>query len=315
MSIIVIRLHPEKTTDGNTFQTYLEGLEITVADRSFGDPKGKVNVLGKARYIAEFDPNATIIQHLKLHPFPPPGFATRQPVATAAVQIPDPIGFPEYGSPDLVLTITRTVPPAAAQTIINHDINFNIDLMPGALPVPPPDPFLWATFAPTALYLPLPPPKIGLGPGVAFVEVPSDGTPPAFKAVLDAMTAVTNADPGAPPPDLAALTLDQCRHIAYEIANNRTLDPLPVPGASLEDMYSGGADTELQQFEAALLTYYTVHNTRADVLTKFIYSVSQALACNKTTQSATQIGITFPILPGLPPVGEKIAETTVVISQ
>jgi hypothetical protein len=313
MSIIVIRLHPEKKTDGNTFKSYLDGLEIKVADRSFVDPKGKVNVLGTARYIAEGDPNSTIVQHLRLIV----GIPVRQPVATAAIHIPDPLGFPEYKSPDLTLTITRTVPPTATQTVINHDINFNIDLMPGALPVPPPppNPFAWAAFAPVALYLPLPPPKVGLGPGVAFVDVPTDGTPPPFKDVLDAMKAVVNADPFAPPPDLAALTVEQCRHIAYEIVNNRTLDPLPVPGASLEDMYSGAADTELQQFEANLLTYYTVHNTRAEVLAKFIYSVSQALACNGKTQSATQVGFTFPILPGLPPVGEKIAETTVVISQ
>jgi hypothetical protein len=307
MSLLVIRLHPLEPTTGANFQAYLEGLEIKVAERSFADPKGTVNVLGTAR---SSPPPASIVQHVDLFPFP-----TLRPAATALILVPDPFPFIEYRTPDLVLTITRTVPPNPAQTIIHREINFNVDVAPGAA-VPAPNPIVYESIVPTSLYLGLPKPLVGLGPGVAVLEVPTDGTPPPFQAVLNAMNVVLAADPNAPV-DLTKLTVEQCRHIAREIVSNRTLSPLPVPppGIPLDELYDGGNETERKQFEAELLTYYAVHNTRAEVLTKFIYSVSAALACEKLTEDVTQVGFTFPILPGLAPQGGKIPEATVVITQ
>lgn len=311
MALIVIRIHPQKPTSGDSFQAYLDGLEITVGERSYADPKGVVRTFGPAQYIAEGDPNATIIQHWRLMPGP---VFVRMPLATALIEVPDPpFGFAEYQSLDLVLTVTRQPAAHPLQKVISKDINFNVDLAPGALP--PSDPLVYAAVGPVSLYIPLPPPLVGLGPGVAFLDVGTDGTPPPYDDVVAAVTTVVNADPGGPP-DLAALTVEKCQHIAWEIVSNRALEPFPARSTNdLEDWYSGGHDQELQQFEAELLTYYTVHGTRADVLAKFIYAMSAAMACERRTQNATQVGFTFPILPGLNVTSDRVGETTVVISQ
>jgi hypothetical protein len=308
VSVIVIRLHPDKPTDGMTFEQSLEGLTITVADRSFTDPKGTANVLGTAVYDPSHPANDTIVQHQMSLLDPTPA-----PVATAAIEIADPLGYSEYGTPDLTLTVQRTPSGGgAAETIVNHDINFNIDLASG--PLPAPDPVDYMQLDPVSLYLTIPPSSVALGPGVAFLEVPTDGTPPPYDAVHQAVTTVLAADPGGVV-DPSALTVDQCRYIANEIVNNRMLDPFPVPSKPLEQLYAGGAEDERRQFESDLQTYYTVHNTRADVLTKFIYSMSAALACEQRTAAATAVGFSFPILPGLTPKGLKVAEATVVVSQ
>jgi hypothetical protein len=235
-----------------------------------------------------------------------------RPAATALIVIPDPLGFPEYIAPDLVLTITRTVAPDPPQTILYKEINYNVDLIPGGLPLP--IAALYQTLLPVSLYVALPKAHIGLGPGIAFLDIPADGTPPPFEAVRDAMNKVLARDPNAAV-DLTTLTVEKCRHIANEIVSNRFLDPLPSPPMPLEELYEPGHDTERQQFEANLLSYSTVHGTRAEVLTKYIYSVSAALACEKLTDTATAIAFTFPIMPGLAPQGGKIAEATVVVTQ
>ena len=308
MSVIVIRLHPDKPTDGITFEQSLEGLTITVADRSFADPKGTVNVLGTAVYDPAHPANDTIVQHQMSLLDPTPA-----PVATAAIEVPDPLGYAEYGNPDLTVTIQRTPSGGGAtETILNHDINFNIDLAPS--PLPGADPISYMSLSPVSFYLTIPPSSIALGPGVAFLELPTDGTAPPYQAVHDAVTTVLAADPSVAV-DLTTLTVDQCRQIANEIVNNRTLDPLPLPKTPLEQLYSGGHEDDRRQFESDLQTYYTVHNTRADVLTKFIYSMSAALACEQRTNAATQVGFSFPILPGLTPTGLKVAQATVVVSQ
>jgi hypothetical protein len=310
VSVIVIRLHPVEPTDGTSFTPYLKGLAIKVSDRSYADPKGATKVLGTAKYIAAGDPKATIVQHVD------PVTGLDMPVATAAIEVAKPLPFKEYMGPDLVLTITRTVAPNPAQTIITHEINFNVDLAKGKIPSPN-DPLDFAALSPVALYLALPKPLVGLAAGTAYLEISADGTPPPFDAVRNAVETVMKKDPKVPPPplDLTRLTPEQCQHLAWEIVSNRTLDPLPEPSKPLEQLYSGGDETARRKFESELLTYYTVHNTRVDVLTKFIYSMSAALACEQTTKEATRIGMTFPILPGLSSTGDRVAETTVVISQ
>lgn len=313
MSIIVIRLHPEKPTSGNSFKDYLTGLEIKITERSFAHPKGSeagATVLGTAKFLTEGDPNATIVQHWSLGPLPPPG---RLPVATAAVLVASPFPFKEYDNPDLRLTITR-----GTQVVLNQDVNFNVGLAPG--PLPAANPMSYAALTPVSLYLALPRGPVGLGPGVAYVEVPENGTPPSFQAVYGAVKLVLQKDPQPPTAAgldvlMRSLTAQQARHIAEEIVNNRVLDPLPVPPKPLEEMYSGSAETERRQFESDLQTYYTVHNTRAEVLARFIFAMSAALAANQMTTDAKQVGFSFPILPGLPPNGEKVVKKTVVISQ
>ena len=240
--------------------------------------------------------------------------------ATAVVQIklpPAPSPYPEYPENnlpnDLVLTITRS-----GKTIVDHSINYNVGILKWAGPPPLPPPDEYVELKPVALYLPLPDPHLGLDPNLAYLDVPADGTPPNFKDLTDAVNKVLAKDPGGSF-DLTALTPDQCRHIAYEIVWNRNIDPLPVPpgGLTVDELYDSSAnkDKERKQFEADLTTYYTIHNTRADTLAKFVYAMSAAFACNKKSQEADHVGFRFPILPGLSVTSEKVAEATVVISQ
>lgn len=86
-----------------------------------------------------------------------------------------------------------------------NDFNFNVELAPGTLPIQ--DPSAYEALDPVAAYVALPAPLIGLPAGTTFLEVPTDGTPPPYAAVLQAMQTVVARDPGpGNPPDLAALT-------------------------------------------------------------------------------------------------------------
>jgi hypothetical protein len=314
VSVIVIRLHPVKPTSGASFMSYLEGLTIEVSDRSFSDPDGRAggSVLGTAVYDPN-DPNATIVQHVEVKL---PYTGDLAAVATAAIEIADPLPATEYLGLDLALTVTRTISgdttPVAAK-----DLNYNIDLDAGPLPAAP-TPAAYAALSPPAMYLALPPSLSGLPAGTTFLDVPTDGTPPPYKAVLKAMQTVVAKDPGpGTPPDLAALTPVQCRHIAREIVFNRLLDPLPEPGTDLESLYRdvGSDDTTRQQFEADLTSYYAVHTTKAEVLAKFVYGVSAALACQATTKATTNVSLTVPVFPGLPSTGAGSATISVVVTE
>jgi hypothetical protein len=311
MSVIVIRLLPQKPVAGDDFMAYLEGLEISISDRSFEDPGGldAGHQLGSASYLTEGDPDATIVQHLE-----PPLLAARAAVATAAIEVPDPLPFAEYQRTDLAFVVTRTVGANPPQTIQVKEFHFNVDTMAGGMPA---DnlPATYAGLEPTAAYLYLPKPLVGLAPGTAYVDLPTDGSAPAFAAVRTAMETVLAQDPGAGAPSLAELTPAQCRHLAWEIVFNHALDPLPVPSRDLETLYRGDDETARQQFEADLTTYYAVHNTGADVLAKFAYSVGAAIACQELTQAATMVGLTFPVFPGLATAGPSAPTALVVVSQ
>ncbi|MGO4186813.1 hypothetical protein [Pseudarthrobacter sp. TAF60_1] len=310
MSIIVIRLHPEKPTSGTNFTNYLEGLKIKVGDRSFADPDAKETaaVLGTAFYDVT-DPNSNIVQHNDTAP----GVGLGS-VATAAIEVPTP-GAGEYLSRDVVLTVTRTVGGQTTPVTVK-DFNFNVQLDPVPLPIQ--DPVAYAALTPVAAYVALPAPLIGLPAGTTFLEVPTDGTPPPFDAVLKAMQTVVAKDPGpGSPPDLSALTPAQSRHIAREIVYNRILEPLPEPTKPLEALYrdTSSDETARRQFEADLVTYYAVHGTRADVLAKFVYGVSAALACEQKSKAATQVGLTIPVFPGLTLPSGNVPTVSVVVSQ
>jgi hypothetical protein len=310
-NLVIIRLHPEKPTDGSTFTSYLTDLRITVSDMSFANPQGTGNGIGSAFYDPT-DPNGTIVQHEIF--LPAPAFAS---VATAAILI-DPAKLPptyaEYQTSDLRLTITR-----GTQKIVDRSLNYNVDVDAGAAVPPGQDPILYAVLGPTSLYIALPDPGIGLDPTRASVDVPKDGSPPNFDDLLLAIQRVYAGDPtgvfdiNSPP-----LTQPQARHIAYEILWNRQLNPLPVPPASLEELYTAGPalapDANRQKFESDLLTYSTTTDTQAEVLAKYVFALSAALACERQSNTAARVGLTIPVLPGIAAVGGKAAQTDVILS-
>lgn len=116
-------------------------------------------------------------------------------------------------------------------------------------------------------------------------------------------------------PDLGALSLDQCKNIAYEIVWSQQ-PPTPTPPDPVEDLYTNPPNTgavlsgsnsptpnqyegDRQQFEAQLKSYYTVANATADRLTNFVFSLSAAIACQQQSLAATQALLEFPTNPGV----------------
>jgi hypothetical protein len=309
--LIIIRLVPATPVTGLDFTNYLKGLKIVVTDMSFQNPKGTGNVIGSAFY-DPLDATSTIVQHIiPAFPFPPAA------VATAAIVITEPAGYKEYETADLRLTITRGVAPNV-ESIVDQSVNYNATIDKGGVVPGTHDPTLYAVLGPTALYLSLPDPGIGLDPNRAHVNVPTDGSPPNYDELLAAVLKVVGEDPGAGSYNVAALTPLQSRHIANEIIANRDLNPLPLPPDTLEELYTqpaaAGLDNDRKKFEADLTTYYTTTGMQAEVLAKYVFGVSAALACEILTNNVAHVGFAVPVLPGTGSAGAKIAEMELILS-
>jgi hypothetical protein len=291
---IIIYLHPKKPTTGTEFTNSLVGLSITLTDMSVADPAGN-QVIGTATY-ASVDPNNSIVQHGT----PPTPLA----VATATITVSAPAGYKEYAKNDLRLTLKR-----GAQKIVDRSLNYNV------VKNPSPEP---------SLYVALPLSGAGLGASDAFVDIPTDGSPPSFQDLYKAVKTVLSADPA--PPDIDAyirsLTPQQCRHIAYEIVWNRTLLPMPAPpqGRKLEDLYTisdptktldSDVETDRQKFESDLISYDTTNNTQAEILAGYVFALSAAMICEQKTTDAALAGFELPVLPG---GTGKIATVDVILS-
>jgi hypothetical protein len=312
--LIVIRLHPDKPTDGDSFTEYLKDLKIIISDLSFARPHGKDaqgndNAIGTALYDPS-NPACNIVQHyLPQVGVQPPSVAA---VATGAIVI-DPKfespTYPEYISSDVRLTITRK-----GLAIVDRSVNFNAVVTGDKPPsgafsgsAKAPDPKVVGTYAGYApsLYLALPNPGVGLdAKNTAFVNVPTDGTPPNYYELFGAIQKVLDQDPTSGNYNMATLTVDQSRHVAREIIGNRTLNPLPVPpkGKLLEVFYTlqnGSADDNGRNaFESALATFYTIFGAQVDVLARYVFAVSAALACQNVSDAAPRAGFAVPVLPG-----------------
>lgn len=301
--LIILHLHPEEPTSGADFAGYLSNLTIEAFDVSFA------HLGGQPIGTASFNPVpalSSIIQHVRMEGVPP-GLEP-QAVATAVIEVNAP--WPEYTTSDVFLRVRR-----GSKRIAVNAINYNVAIRDvSSLPAPE----AYASLAPVGLYLSLPPPGRELDPSDAYVELPKDGSPPNFADLKGAIEKVLAKDPGAgAPPELTQLTSAQCRHIAREIAWNRHLDPLPLPPRSLGEMYTapvgGDADTARKTFEAELVRYRAVLDSRAEVLARYIFSLSAALACEKKSRDAGLAGFHFPVRPGATTPAGKIKDAKVVL--
>jgi hypothetical protein len=318
--LVVIRIHPVTPSDPADFAASLAGLTISIFDRSYGNPTTGTQI-GTASFDTPDLNTGVIVQHY-LPVFPFDAFS----VATAVIVIDPPAGYTEYQTSDLLLKITRSGIPIA-----DSSINYNVDQRPGfALPLPPapvagdPLPTIAAksagyeALAPVALYWAMP--TFDTDPSKAYLQVPTDGTPPNFDALRLAVEKVLAADPTGTV-DLTKLSVEQCTNIAYEIVWNRVLLPLPAPsGHSLEEMYTkpGSDDDHVtqdrQQFESDIAKYYTTNDGQSDVLTKYVYAMSAALACQVQSVNAAQAGFSFPVLLTGSPGPGQLAEAKVALS-
>ena len=312
-TLLIIRLHPAEPVTGDEFTNYLKGLSIAAHELSFDDPGGSTPAFGTAGYFAPKlpaspsknpapvpDPKSRITQHFEIIPgATPKNLATRNffAVATAVVEIPDAPKGREYRTVDVRLVITRD-----GSEIVQKKY-YNVPVAAGPIPKNPND---FPKLQPIALYLPLRAlghqlPTTGAEPGAA----------PDFASLRTAMEQVLIAEQGNTQ-DIANLTREQCRHIAFEITWDPIAYPLPVPNRPLEAIYTGpqSADSdderERRLFESKVLAHYATHNNEAAHLTNFIFAVSAAIWCQQKTQKASQAGFSFPIFPQAPAREAKV---------
>ncbi|MFE6707752.1 neuraminidase-like domain-containing protein [Bacillus thuringiensis] len=318
-SLLVIRLHPKEPVSADTFTGYLNELEIAVNEVSFNHPDGREADYEPAIYkqpifvspinesnnrddlIPIQHPDSRIIQHFIIEEnvptIPPPPKKYRRlffSVATAVIEIPDPPAGEEYRTADIRLVIMR-----GGKDIIHKQIYYNVPLSSDPLPV---NPNQYQILSTTSLHLALPAPGEQLDLGIASQE---DGTAPNFMNLRTAVENVLNQEPGNTG-DISNLSLAKCRHIAYEIIWDRNAYPLPVPHPELEKMYTGphsansNEENQRKMFEGELLTYYVKHNTEAERLANFIFSLSAAIWCEEKIKKATQSEYFFPVFTATP---------------
>lgn len=315
--IIAIKLLPKDAVAADDFTAYLEDLTITVHDASFLDPAAEEPgaEIGTATYIPptlppspspdpdpQPDADTRIVQHFgrEVVSSPPPLFNRLMfSVATAVIEIPDGVPAVEHETVDLRITIER-----GGTTIEHKRRYFNVPTRPGGLPGDPNDfPGLTVDGDPfVSLYLNLPPP--GLETGGTLI-VPEDGTAPSFDLLHSAVTDVLNDDPGNTN-DITQLTPAQARHVANEIVWDRAAQPLPVPDARLENMYTGPNDPNSneerarQLFEGDLTVYRVGNDATAERLANFVYALSSALWIAERVDRADAATLVFPVKPAEP---------------
>ncbi|GAA2443725.1 hypothetical protein GCM10010191_70430 [Actinomadura vinacea] len=334
MALIVIRLHPAEPTKGTDFTPYLDGLEIEAFDLSMASPLEGAS-LGVATYRAPVDPpptdpfrpnqNSDIVQHWgpeEVQPPPPlPVPDEFKAVATAVIRVPS-TGEAEHSAPDLRLVIRRN-----GNTIVHRQSYFNVPVDPQQNRPPRRN---FPDIPTSSLYLTLPAPGTGLDTD-DYVEVPSDGTPPRFTDLRNAVQAVLDGDPGsAAPLPIADLTPLQARHVAYEIVWNQSFRPLPAPKArfigphasrELDALYtlpdSGreqGDEVSRATFEGDLDSYYATGNADSERLAPFVYALAAALRAEAMSTAAAKAGLLMPVSLAQAPSGARFKSVRVVLA-
>jgi hypothetical protein len=292
---------------GDAFKHYLENLKIEVFDASFGDPGGQGASIGST------GPNQ-IIQHTDPAPINPALKAVA--VASAMIVLNEPVSpLHEYSEPDVRIRVVRD-----GKTVRKLATEYNVAVV-ASQDV--------ASFDPTtvdparvAAYVELPDPGLAFDAKDAVVDLQKDGTPPNFADLMAAVETVLNQDPGNTQ-KLGSLSVAECRHIAREIAWNRHVDPIPFASKqAFEKMYTVKSGVDLlapdvdtnaqKEFQGALAQYHAVHDADAEALTKYIFALSAAVACENKSAASARSGLSFPIQPGVGPTG-KAEEAEVVL--
>ena len=326
-SYVVVRLHPITPTDADTFTQALDGLTVTAFDVSYANQDPGVQI-GQATYnapssvkvnpgppglpptvVITYPPNTGIVQHYTAveQPLQPPVFRFA-PVATAIIPVAP--NLPEYDTVDLRLEFD-----SGGDKVLISDVYYNVPVISSV-----PSPEQEYPSAPPSAYVALP--LVG-DPNAATVTLPADGSPPNFDELMKAVVKVLSADPGTGNFDVTKLTPDECQNIAYEIAWSL---PHPLPGIpnhdTLENMYDSSVNTgatsdpheeDRQEFEGGLQSYYATPDAIAVRLTRFVYALSAAVACEQMSLQATQAMLEFPVVTG-PGTNGPINEARVLLT-
>ncbi len=269
-------------------------------------------MIGSAQFLlppSPPNPGTTIVQHVS------PGLDS---VATAVIEYPGPPSGTEYITPDIRVEFAF----GGASAVFAPEIYYDVQLYVHALPLLPAD---YQTILDTQVsaFVTLPPLT---NPAAASLTLPTDGTPINFTALLNAVNAVLSSDPATPvtPAEIAALTLDQCRNIAYEIVYGPQV-PLPQPPDTLENLYtdppnSGTYSDPNEQnrllFQGKLAGYYGLNDAAAVQLLNYVFALSAAVYGELQTQNTTSALVEFPVNPNVtpPPTLTTVTESEIIFT-
>src|ERR1700722_2779235 len=226
--LIVIRIIPKTPIAPSDFANYLSPpglgpLSIAAYDLSFTDPVAG-QPIGTATFIAptsdasptapinspvvtlnppQYAAGTGIAQQVDLQPFSGFGstyespYFTSESVATAIIAVPDTLTFEnlrlvaQWGSGATAVPVPITLDYYDAALVSGGMPDLNGWAPDAADPAVQLDP--WASLGPS-LYLQLPQPPTAAN--LLSFQMPTDGTPPTFAALLAAVRAVLNSDPG-----------------------------------------------------------------------------------------------------------------------
>lgn len=337
-----IVLYPLQPTDGGDFQsTYLQGLKISAYEVDMPHPipaagaQPGANLIGTATY--DSAKTSTSANGILQHEVQTGIVDVAAAVASAVIFLG---GAIDAGQPyvNIVLQIERNT-----AAITDRSINYDAPVV--ALPTPLNgtllDTFTGSGSAVPCFDLANSPPTlyVGLAPAagaLASIDLPADGSPPPFADLRKAVTKVLATDPAiidpaAPAPDLAALTPQQCTHIAREILWLRTsINPVPLSqratndNVPLEQLYTGapvsppnppasfsGDDKDREEFQGSLQSYYATLDAKTSRLAQYIFALSAALNCSQQASAATTAELIFPVRASGAAVAGQIAEAAV----
>jgi hypothetical protein len=321
-NFIVLRLVPPAAMASADFTTNLANLTITVYDVSYqnagtsGTPPAAAQIGLPAIFVGPpFPPNpaTNIVQHgTAIDPFS---------VATAVIEYPGPPSGTEYPTPDTPDIRVEFV-FGGASAVYAPEIYYDVQLYTHALPFVPAD-YQAVLDTEVSAFVTLPPLT---NPAATSLTLPTNGTPINFTDLLNAVSAVLSSDPAAPvtPAEIAALTLDQCRNIAYEIVYGPQV-PLPQPPDTLENLYtdppnSGTYSDPNEQnrllFQGKLAGYYGPNDAAAVQLLNYVFALSAAVYCELQTQSASSALVEFPVNPNVtpPPTLTTVTESQIIFT-
>ncbi len=337
-----IVMYPLVPTDGGDFSgRYLQGLTVSAYAVDLPHPipaaeaQPSTNLIGTATYNAATTAASSsgILQHQVTD-----GILTlAASVASAVIFVG---GMIDASQPyiNVVLQIKRN-----STQIADRSLNYDAPVI--GLPTPL-NANLLDTFAGSGIQVPcfdlasyLPTLYVGLAPpagATPSIGLPADGSPPPFADLHQAITQVLAVDPAiidpaAPAPDLAALTPQQCTHIAREILWQRTsVNPVPLAQKAtndkvpLEQLYTGppasppdpptsfsGDDKDREEFTGALQSYYATLDAKTSRLAQYIFALSAALSCSQQASAATAAELVFPVRYSGTASADQIAEAAV----
>jgi hypothetical protein len=249
------------------------------------------------------------------------------PTAVATAIIPLNLSVPGSGGPPPLLPdylnvnvkASRATSTGVPQDIPINNTFYNVLVQTDQQPTP--DIYQTIPDNETSFYLTLPP-----QPQTAPIalDVPTDGSPPPFDLLYQAVvTALTNdpiLGPVTPATNVAPLVTQlaastaNCTRVAYDIVWSYQT-PLPIPPDPLESLCTsppnlGNSATQSgdnnnnqvleqdrQKFEGTLNSFYSTRNATAERLAKFVAAVSAAVFCEQTSLYSTSALLEFPVDP------------------